>query len=86
MALAVCTDLDADSGGIANLLGLPALAPTGSSLTTPVEVVFSEVPAAKSSENAYMETQYFVFSGINCRGIARHCDGAVFEYIELNRS
>jgi hypothetical protein len=64
MALAVCTDLDADLVGIAKLLGLPALAPTDSSLTTPVEVAFSEDSAAKNPDDAFMETQYFGFSGI----------------------
>ena len=59
MKLAVCTDLDADLVGIANLLGLPALAPTGSSLTSPVEVDFSDVPATKNPNSAFMETQYF---------------------------
>ena len=48
--LAVCTDLDSDLVGIANLLGLPALAPTYFSDTTPVEVVFSPVPSSKGDD------------------------------------
>jgi hypothetical protein len=59
VALLVCTDLDADLVGIANLLGLPALAPTAHALTTPVEIVFSPTPALTNSDSAYMETKYF---------------------------
>jgi hypothetical protein len=56
--LAVCTDLDSDLVGIAKLLGLPALAPTATSLTSPVEVEFSDAPD-ENSASAYMETQFF---------------------------
>jgi hypothetical protein len=58
LKLAVCTDLDSDLVGIAKLLGLPALAPTSTSLTNPVEVEFSDAPD-ENSASAYMETQYF---------------------------
>ena len=56
--LAVCTDLDSDLVGIAKLLGLPALAPTLTSLTSPVEVVFSTAPASNGND-ASMETRFF---------------------------
>jgi hypothetical protein len=60
VALLVCTDLDTDLVGIANLLEIdPPLAPTGNSLTTPVKVVFSATPAPMNPSTAYMETQYF---------------------------
>src|SRR5580692_5193753 len=56
--LAVCTDLDSDLVGIAKLLGLPAIAPATTSLTSPVEVEFSDAPD-ENSASAYMETRYF---------------------------
>ena len=41
-ALAFCTDLVQDLSDIGDLLGLPIIRPTGSSLTTPVRVIFSK--------------------------------------------
>ena len=56
--LAVCTDLDSDLVSIGTLLALPVLAPTFTSVTSPVEVEFSDSPDPNSA-SAYMETQFF---------------------------
>jgi hypothetical protein len=56
--LAVCSDLETDLVGVAKLLGLPALAPTGSVVTSPVEVDFATGPSPHSP-TAYMDTNYF---------------------------
>ncbi len=64
IALAVCTDFVADLVGVGKLLGLPALAPTGSSLTSPVQIVFSDQPSQLDPQNVFMETRYFS-TGVN---------------------
>jgi hypothetical protein len=56
---AVCTELVADLQGIGGLLGLPALLPTASALSSPVKVVFSPTPDPKNGDDTYMETTYF---------------------------
>jgi von Willebrand factor type D domain len=53
---AVCTELMTDLAGIGNLLALPVLDGTGS-LTSPVQLIFSDDPAPDPDEE--METKYF---------------------------
>jgi von Willebrand factor type D domain len=56
--LAVCSDLVADLAGLARVLGLPVLAPTGSVLTSPVKVDFATAQDP-ANPSAYMDTNYF---------------------------
>jgi hypothetical protein len=56
--LAVCSDLVVDLAGLAHVLGLPVLAPTGSRLTSPVEVDFATAQDP-ANPSAYMDTNYF---------------------------
>jgi hypothetical protein len=63
LKVAVCADLVSDLVGIAQLLGLPVLAPTSIGVTNPVKVLFVDGPDPEAPL-AYLDTKYF-YNGAN---------------------